>query len=100
MTGAVRLRGHMQAPRSLIKRRPNGFEPECNGLVVDHPTTLCRSGRGANHPPLEAPADALISGRRLSGTGHSRVIAGLVLAIHDFAASRTASRGWPGQARP
>src|SRR5689334_20535542 len=51
MAGAVRLRSHVQAPRSLIKRRPNGFEPDCNGLLVDHPTTLSGSARDANRPP-------------------------------------------------
>ncbi len=36
----------------------------------------------------------------VSGTEYPyRVMAGLVPAIHDFTASNTASRGWPGQAR-
>src|SRR4051794_34411272 len=50
MAGAVRLRGHVQSPRPLIKRRTNRFEPQRNGFLVDHPTTLSGSWRGENHP--------------------------------------------------
>src|SRR3954447_9164246 len=56
--GAVRLRGHIQSPRSLIKRRTNGFEPQRNGFLVDHPTTLSGSCRGENRPTPQG------SGRR------------------------------------
>src|SRR4051794_20578986 len=52
MAGAVRLRGHVQSPRPLIKRRTNRFEPQRNGFLVDHPTTLSGSWRGENHPTL------------------------------------------------
>src|SRR3954466_4320665 len=50
MAGAVRLRGHVQSPRPLITRRTNRCEPQRNGFLVDHPTTLSGSWRGENHP--------------------------------------------------
>ena len=65
MPDAVRLRSHVQSPRSLIKRRTNGFEPQRNGFLVDHPTTLSGSGRSENRPPPQGSGSALISGRRL-----------------------------------